>query len=300
MRVFVTGASGFIGQAVVQELLQAGHQVLGLARSDKSAELLKSLGAEIHQGSLEDLDSLKQGATASDGVIHLAFNHESQDMATGCRKDQAAIIAMGHALAGSNRPLIMTSGTMVCDHGRLVTEDDTPDLNSRMAALRGASEAVTLSLVSQGVRASVVRLPPTNHGDGDHRGFIVRIITLARSKGVSAYVGEGLNRWCATHRLDTARVFRLALEKGSAGSVFHAVAEEGVRFKDIAEAIGKQLKIPVVSKSAEEAREHFGFLAFAVPEDNPTSSEKTQEALGWRAQYPSLIADLESEVYFKQ
>jgi nucleoside-diphosphate-sugar epimerase len=188
---------------------------------------------------------------------------------------------------------------MLCEHGRLATEDNTPDLNSPMAALRGASETLALSLASKGVRASVVRLPPTNHGEGDHHGFIAQAVALARNKGASAYVGDGLNRWCATHRLDTARVFRLAFEKGDAGSVFHAVAEEGVRFSDIAEVIGRQLCIPVVSKSRQEAREHFGFLAFAVLEDNPTSSKKTQEALGWSAQHPSLISDLESGSYFR-
>ena len=206
---------------------------------------------------------------------------------------------MGDALEGTNRPLIMTSATMLCEHGRLATEDDIPNPNSPLAALRGVSETLTLSLVPKGVRASVVRLPPTNHGDGDHYGFITQIITLARSKGISAYVGDGLNRWSATHRSDTARVFRLALEEGSAGSVFHAVAEEGVRFKDIAEAIGMRLGIPVVSKSKQEAWEHFGFLAFAVPEDNPTSSSKTRDKLGWSARHPSLISDIESGIYFK-
>lgn len=297
MRVFVTGATGFIGKAVVKELLNAGHQVLGLSRSDKGAELLTGLGAEVHRGSLDDLDSLKQGASASDGVIHLAFIHDFSDYEGGCRADRAAIEAMGAALAGSNRPLIITSGTLLLPRGRLATEDDTAEAAGH-ASLRGASEKLALSLVPQGVRASVMRLPPTNHGDGDH-GFVPALIGIARQKGVAAYIGDGLNRWSATHVLDTARAYVLALEKGSAGSTYHAVAEEGVAFKDIAGAIGKQLNVPVVSKPIEDMQEHFGWLALGVAADNPVSSAKTREQLGWAPVQLGLIADLEEGTYFK-
>jgi nucleoside-diphosphate-sugar epimerase len=298
MRVFVTGATGFIGEAVVQELLSAGHQVLGLARSDKGAESLAALGVEVHRGSLDDLDSLKRGASASDGVVHLAFIHDFSDYEGNCRVDRLAIETMGAALAGSNRPLIITSGTLMLPYGRLATEEDTPDLTNAAAAARGASELLALSFVSRGVRASVVRLPPTNHGDGDH-GFISLLITIAREKGVSVYIGDGLNRWPATHRLDAARVFQLALDKGSAGSTFHAVAEEGVSIKDIATIIGKQLNVPVVSKTKEEAQQHFGWLAFALVADNPTSSAKTREQLEWTPVNPALISDLKEGTYFK-
>ena len=298
MRVFVTGATGFIGQAVVQELLSAGHRVLGLARSDKGAESLAALGVEAHRGSLDDLDSLKRGASASDGVVHLAFIHDFSDFEGNCHADRLAIETMGAALAGSNRPLVITSGTLLLPQGRLVTEEDTPDLVAAAAAARGPSEQSALSLVSQGVRTSVVRLPPTNHGDGDH-GFIPQLISIAREKSVSAYIGDGLNRWPATHRLDAARVFQLALDKASAGSTFHAVAEEGVSIKDIAEIIGKQLNVPVVSKAKEEAQQHFGWLAFALMGDNPTSSAKTREQLGWSPVHASLISDLKEGTYFK-
>ena len=288
----------FIGKAVVQELHGAGHSVLGLARSDKGAESLAALGVEAHRGSLEDLDSLKRGASASDGVVHLAFIHDFSDYEGSCRVDRLAIETMGAALAGSNRPLVITSGTLLLPQGRLVTEEDTPDLTTAAGAARGSSEGLALSLVSQGVRTSVVRLPPTNHGDGDH-GFIVLLISIAREKGVSAYIGDGLNRWPATHQLDTARVFQLALDKASAGSTFNAVAEEGVTIKDIAEVIGKQLNVPVVSKSKEEAPQHFGWLAMALVGDNPTSSTKTREQLGWSPVHASLISDLEEGTYFK-
>lgn len=298
MRVFVTGAAGFIGQKVVKELLQAGHQVLGLARSDKNAEFLVSLGASVHRGSLTDLESLKQGASSSDAVIHLAFIHDFSDYEGGCRTDRLAIEAMGSVLAGTNRPLIMTSGTLMLPQGRLVTEDDTPDFTSPMAALRGASETAALSLVAQGVRISIVRLPPTNHGDGDI-GFISYLVAIAREKGVSAYIGDGSNRWPATHRLDTAKVFQLALDKGTAGSTFHAVAEEGVTIKHIAEVIGHKLNVPVVSKTKEEAQGHFGWLVFALMGDNPTSSVKTREQLGWKPVQPSLLEDLKKGSYFK-
>ncbi|KAJ9143347.1 NAD dependent epimerase/dehydratase family protein [Pleurostoma richardsiae] len=299
MRVFVTGATGFIGQAVVKELLSHGHQVLGLSRSDAGAKSLTDLGADVQRGSLEDLDSLKQGAAAADGVIHLAFIHDFSDYAGSCRRDREAIEAMGTVLQGTGKPLVMTSGTLMLARGRLGKEDDPADLSTPSTAARGASEVTALALADKGVRVSVMRLPPTNHGDGDH-GFVAMVVAAAREKGVSAYVGDGANRWPATHRLDTARAFRLALEKGAAGSVFHAVAEEGVPLKDVAEAVGKGLGLPVASIPAAEAQGHFGFLAFAVGEDNPTSSAKTREVLGWAPQELGLIADIEKGTYFKQ
>ena len=272
---------------------------MGLTRSDKGANSLAALGAESHQGSLDDLDSLKRGASASDGVVHLAFNDDFSDYEGNCRADRLAIETMGAALAGSNRPFMITSGTLMLPWGRIVTENDAPDLTAVAGAARGPSKLSALSFVSQGVRASVVRLPPTSHGDGD-RGFIPLLITTAREKGVSAYIGDGLNRWPATHRLDTARVFQLALDKASAGSTFHAVAEEGVSIKDIAEIIGKQLNVPVVSKTKEEAQQHFGWLAFALMADNPTSSAQTREQLGWNPVHASLISDLTEGTYFKK
>lgn len=297
MRVFVTGATGFIGQAVVQELLSNGHQVLGLTRSDKGAESLSALGVEVARGSLDDLDSLKRGAAASDGVIHLAFSHDFSDYEGGCRKDRLAIEAMGSALEGTNRPLVITSGTMLLPHGRLATEDDSLDFTHPFAAARGPSEKLALSFAPKGVRVSVMRLPPTNHGDGDY-AFIATLIKIARQKGISTYIGDGLNRWSATHRLDTARAYILALTKGKAGSIYHAVAEEGVPVKEIAETIGKKLGIPAVSKTTEEAREYLGFLALPLAGDNPVSSVKTREELGWKPEHSSLISDIEGGSYF--
>lgn len=291
MRVFVTGATGFIGQAVVKELLNAGHQVLGLARSDRGADSLIAAGAEVQRGSLEDLDSLKQGASASDGVIHLAFIHDFSDYVGNCAKDRIAIEAIGAALTGTNRPFIITGGTLLIPHGQLGTEDTPPDLD-RPSAIRGVAEQVALSFVSKGVRVSIIRLPPTNHGEGDH-GFIAELARIAKSTGVSAYLGDGLNRWAATHRLDTAKLYLLALEKAAAGSVFHAVAEEGIPIKEIAETIGKQLNLPTGSKTAE----HFGWLAIAVGADNPISSAKTREQLGWTPVHASLISDIEAGFY---
>ena len=297
MRVFVTGASGFIGQAVVKELLGAGHQVLGLVRSDKGADSLSALGAEVHKGDLEDLESLKQGASASDAVIHLAFIHDFSDYVGNCAKDRVAIEAIGSVLVGTDRPFIITSGTLLLPPNRLATEDTPPDVD-RPAGVRGKAEQTVLAFASQGVRPSIIRLPPTNHGEGDH-GFIAMLVNIAKAKGVSAYIGDGSQRWPAIHRLDTAKVYQLAVEKAKSGDVLHAVAEEGVTIKEIAEAIGKQLNLPVVSKSAEEAQEHFGFLAMALVNDNPTSSEKTREQLGWKPVHSTLIADIEKGIYTK-
>jgi nucleoside-diphosphate-sugar epimerase len=298
MRIFLTGATGFIGSAIVPELIKAGHQVLGLTRSDAGAETLKAAGAEVHRGNLEDLESLRSGAAKSDGVIHCAFNH---DAFTGgnfskfkdyCEDDRQAIEALGSALAGSDRPLIVSSGTGLLAPGRAVTEDIDPPANSPMPRV---SEQAALAMNSQGVSASVVRLPQVH--DTVKQGLITYAVKMAREKGVSAYIGDGLNRWPAAHVLDVARLYRLALEKHEAGSRYHAVAEEGVSMREIAEVIGRGLKVPVVSLSPEEASAHFGWLAMFAGFDMPASSTQTQQQLGWHPTGPKLIADLEQMRY---
>jgi nucleoside-diphosphate-sugar epimerase len=288
MRVFVTGATGFIGTAVVRDLLKAGHTVLGLSRSDRGAEALASAGAEVHRGDLEDLDSLRSGAAASDGVIHLGFVHDFSRFQEVCEIDRRAIEAMGGELAGSNRPLVVTSGLFLSP-GSVATEDDEIPANSPIPRV---SEPTAMSFAARGVRVSTVRLPQVH--DTCRQGLVTYLIAIAREKGVSAYVGDGHNRWPAIHVLDAAPLYRLALERGTAGARYHAVSEEGVPLREIAEAIGRSLKMPVVSRSPKEAAEHFGPLGFFVGGDGPASSALTQERLGWRpTQKAGMIADLD-------
>jgi nucleoside-diphosphate-sugar epimerase len=295
MRVFVTGATGFVGSAVVQELIGAGHQVLGLARSAAAAKSLAAAGADVHRGSLEDPESLRSGAAAAEGVIHTAFIHDFNNYAPAAEKDRRAIETLGAVLAGSDRPFVVTSGTLLVQRqGLLATEEDAFN-----PSFPRKSEEAALAFASKGVRMSVLRLPPSVHGDGDH-GFVPALINIAREKGVSAYVGDGLNRWPAVHRLDSAPLYRLVLEKGSAGAAYHGVADEGVPFQHIADVIGRQLNVPVVSKSPEEAASHFGWLAHFVAIDCPASSKRTQEKLGWRPVQPGLIPDLQQAHYFEK
>ncbi|MBV9851774.1 MAG: SDR family oxidoreductase [Armatimonadetes bacterium] len=295
MRVFVTGATGFIGTAVIRELLGAGHQVLGLTRSDAGVEALRAAGAQAHRGDLDDPDSLRSGAAASEGVIHLAFNHDFSRFVENCALDQRAIGALGSALAGSDRPLLVTSGTGLgsAAPGCPATEDH---FDSHSPHPRVASELAAASVAARGVNVSVVRLPQVH--DTVKQGLIAPLIAVAREKGVSAYVGDGANRWPAAHVLDTARLYRLALERREAGARYHAVAEEGIPARDIAEVIGRGLKVPVVALSPEEAPAHFGWLGMFVGMDMPASSALTQERLGWHPTGPGLIADLEQMRYF--
>ncbi|WP_201978363.1 SDR family oxidoreductase [Hymenobacter rubidus] len=292
MRVFVTGASGFVGSAVVQELLGAGHHVYGLARSDASAQALLAAGAAVHRGSLDDLDSLRNGAAAADGVIHLAFNHDFSAYETAGETDRLAIEAMGGVLAGSARPLLVTGGLAGFNLGRPATEEDTPMPLARMSGPAAAA------LAAQGVHASVVRLASSVHDRGDH-GFVPTLINIARQTGVAAYVGDGLNRWPAVHRRDAARLYRLALEKGAIGAVYHGAADEGIPMRAIAAVIGRHLNLPVVSKTPEEATSHFGWMARFVGLDMPATSILTQQRLNWHPIHPGLLADLEDGDYFE-
>ncbi|WP_394790443.1 SDR family oxidoreductase [Rhodoferax sp.] len=286
MRVFVTGATGFIGSAVVPELLHAGHQVLGLARSDAGAQALRAMGAEVLRGDLDDLDGLRKGAAESDGVVHAAFNHDFSKFAENSAADKRAIEVIGSVLEGSDRPLVVTAGIFPTS-GRPTTEDDAPP--SGHGGTPRLSEQTALALVERGVRASVVRLSQIH--DRDRHGLVSYLMAIAREKGISAYVGTGLNRWPAAHRLDAAPVYRLALERGTAGARYQVVGEEGVPLRDIAEAIGRGFKIPVVALSAEEAPGHFGWLAFFAGMDAPASSLLTQQRLGWRPVQPAGMRD---------
>jgi len=303
MNIFVTGATGYVGSAVVAELIGAGHQVTGLARSESAAASLEAAGALVHRGSLDDRDSLRAGAAASDGVIHTAFTNISatSDFAASCAADRAAIAALGEALAAGapGRPLVVTSGTGALGPGETATEDAAFDPANPVAALRGPSEDVALAFAPRGVRASVLRLPPSVHSLGDKRGFIPDLIAIARSTGVAAYAGEGSNRWAAVHRSDAARLFRLATEGAPAGSRLHAVGEEGVPFREIAEVIGRHLDVPVKGLTASEAQEHFGWLAAFAALDVPASSSRTRQLLGWQPAGPGLLADLEAGHYFE-
>jgi nucleoside-diphosphate-sugar epimerase len=308
MRVFVTGASGWIGSALVPELIGAGHQVVGLARSEASATALTAAGAEVQRGTLDDLDALRSAAAASDAVIHLAFKHDisfAGGFEEAANTDRRAAEAFGEVLAGSDRPFVLASGTLGLSLGRTATERDGHDLDSPAAAhaapgprTRWATSELVLSMADRGVRSSVVRLSPTNHGEGDH-GFVASLVGIARDKGVSGYIGEGANRWPAVHRLDSAHLFRLAVERAPAGSTLHAVADEGVPIRDIAEVIGRHLGIPVVSIAPEAAAEHFTWMAGFLGLDNPTSSALTREHMGWEPAQVGLIADLDQGHYFR-
>jgi nucleoside-diphosphate-sugar epimerase len=298
MRVFVTGATGYIGSAITRDLIGAGHHVTGLARSDAAAAALSAAGAQAHRGALDDADSLRTAASASDGVIHTAFENigPDTDFAAACSADERAIEALGEALAGSGRPLVVTSGTALLPPGRLATED----VAAVPGTPRAGSELAALSFADRGVRVSVVRLAPSVHnGAADRKGFVPSLIEFGRTKGVSAYVGDGSNRWSAVHQLDAACLFRLALEAAPAGARLHGAAEEGVPFRDIAAAIGAHLNLPVTGISAQEAEGHFSWLAHFVSIDSPTSSALTRELLGWNPVQPGLIADIEEGHYFK-
>ena len=307
MRYFVTGASGWIGSAVVPELIGAGHQVVGLARSDASAAALTEAGALVQRGTLDDLDILRDAAAASDGVIHLAFKHDiafSGGFQGAADADRRAVEVFGDALAGSDRPLVIASGTLGVAPGRLATERDGHEANPALDAAGGGPRTrwgtaeLTLSFADRDIRSSIVRLAPTNHGDGDN-GFMTAIVAIARDKGVSSYIGDGTNRWPAVHRLDSAHLFRLAVEKAPAGSTLHAVADEGVQIRDIAEVIGRHLDVRVVSVSPDDAAGHFTWLAGFLGLDSPASSALTRELLDWQPSQPGLIDDLEKGHYFR-
>jgi nucleoside-diphosphate-sugar epimerase len=300
MRLFVTGGSGFIGSAVIPELQGAGHEVVGLARSDAAAAAVAAAGAAVLRGNLEDLDSLRRGAAASDGVVHLGYVHDFSDMTIGAGVDLLAIEAIGETLAGSGKPFVITTGTLLLALGDVGlapgvfgSEEDV----SHSGMPRVASENAAIALAEKDIRSSAIRLSPTVHGAGDH-GFVPILISIAREKGVSGFVGDGANRWPGVHRLDAAMLFRLAVEKAPAGSRWHGVGDEGVPFRDIAEVIGRHLDVPVRSIPAEDAAAHFGFLGGLVSVDNPTSNALTRQRLGWEPLQPGLLADLDEGHYF--
>jgi nucleoside-diphosphate-sugar epimerase len=297
MRVFVTGATGFVGTAVVKELIDAGHQIVGLVRSDASEKKLIAAGATPHRGDLEDLESLRSGAETSDGVIHCGFIHDFTRFKEVCDVDNKAIETIATVLKGSNRPLLVTSGTALVSPGTLALETTIPPFNP---AWPRASERIADKAAAElNVKASSIRLSPSVHGEGDLSGFVPILINIARQKGVSAYIDEGGNRWNAVHRLDAAHLYRLAIEKGEGGVRYHAVGEESITFKSIAEAIGKKLNLPVVSKSKEEAAEHFAWFAHFAAADCPASSKITQEHLNWYPTHSTLLADIAGNVYIQ-
>lgn len=297
MRIFVTGASGYIGSAVVRELREAGHEVVGLARSDAAAAALTVAGAATHRGSLENMDSLRAGAEASDGVIHLAYNHDFSDMADAGRTERAAVEALGDTLVGSDRPFLFASGVALVAPGQVATERDVIP-TSGPGSPRGGSEHLALAYAERGVRSVSLRFAPTVHGAGDH-GFVSTLVGVARDTGVSGYLGDGSNRWPAVHRLDAARMIRLAIETAPAGSVLHGVAEEGIPARDIAEAIGRGLDVPAASVAVGDAASHFGWIGAFFALDIPASSALTQEMLGWSPTQPGLIEDLAESYYFR-
>lgn len=297
MRIFVTGAAGFVGSAVVDELLAAGHSVLGMTRSEAGAARLRDAGAMAHFADLDDIDSILRGVKQADAVIHTAFNHDFSKFAEHCANDRRVIEAMGDAVSASGKPLVITSGTGFLESGGVATEDLVPDM-STVSFPRVATEVAVTGLMARGVNVSVVRLPPSVHGDGDH-GFVPMLIAIAREKGMSAYIGVGLNQWPAVHRLDAAKVFRLAAEKGVAAR-YHANAEEGVPFRDIATVIGRRLGLPIVSITPEQAAGHFEWFAHLAAIDNRASSQYTRQTLNWVPTQPDLIADLDRPQYFAQ
>jgi nucleoside-diphosphate-sugar epimerase len=296
MRIFVTGATGWIGSAVIPELLNAGHQVLGLARSDTAAASVAALGAEVQPGDLDDLDSLRAGAAACDGVVHLGYSHDFSRMEAAAQTDLAAIKAIGAELEGTDRPFAIASGVLGLVSGRVATERDLPDpgVHPRIAGIQAA-----MSFATRGVRASSVRFAPTVHGPGDH-GFMAVLVGIAREKGFSGYIDDGSNRWAAVHRLDAANLVRLAVDEAPAGAALHATAEEGVPTRAIADAIGRGLNLPVVSIPADQASDHFGWMARFFGVDGPASSSATRQLFGWNPVQPGLIADLDAGHYFTQ
>jgi nucleoside-diphosphate-sugar epimerase len=294
MRVFVTGASGWIGSAVVTELLAAGHDVLGMARSDASAERVAALGAEVHRGDLDDLDSLRAGAEAADGVVHLGYNHDFSRMGDAAVTDRTAISLFGDVLAGSGGPLLIASGTLGLTNGGVGTEDDLPDPSAHP---RVANAELARSFADKGVRPLIARFAPTVHGPGDH-GFVARLVEIAREQGASGYIEDGANRWPAVHRLDAAQLVRLAVDDAAPGTILHATAEEGVPAREIAEAIGRGLDLPVVSVPADQAQAHFGWLGGFFAADAPASSAITQELFGWTPTHATLVEDLDGGAYF--
>ena len=298
LRIFVTGASGFVGSAVVEKLIAAGHEVLALARSDASAGALLAAGALVHRGDLDDRQSLRAGALEADGIIHTAFNHDFSRYAQSCAEDAEVIAALGDAIAGTQKPLVVTSGLGLLAGGMQVTEQDVPDFGPN-AMPRVATERAVADLVGQGLNVSLMRLPPSVHGKGDH-GFVPILIGIARQTGVSAYIGDGNNAWPAVHRFDAARAYVRAVEVAMPGAVYHPVAETGIAFREIAGVIGKRLGVPTVSKTPAEAADHFGWFTHFAKLDCPAASDITRRQLGWSPTEPGLLADIDQECYFDQ